>query len=107
MALRLTSLLRNHLQDFFADAFVGSRDVENLREHYTRTVEQWHERLVHAQAEVEKMSDAVRYRIFDLYLAGTAYEFRVGRLHLHQTLLLKTKPGIALPSQTRQEWYGA
>jgi len=83
------------------------RDVENLREHYTRTVEQWHERLVHARAEVEKMSDAVRYRIFDLYLAGTAYEFRVGRLHLHQTLLLKTKPGIALPSQTRQEWYGA
>jgi cyclopropane-fatty-acyl-phospholipid synthase len=81
------------------------RDVENLREHYARTVELWHERLVHARPEVEKVTDAVRYRIFDLYLAGTAYEFRVGRLHLHQTLLFKPKPGQPLDPQTRDDWY--
>ena len=83
------------------------RDVENLREHYARTLELWHERLVHARTDVEEMTDAVRYRIFDLYLAGTAYEFRVGRLHLHQTLLLKTKPGESCAPQTRHEWYEA
>jgi cyclopropane-fatty-acyl-phospholipid synthase len=81
------------------------RDVENLREHYARTVENWHERFVRARAEIERVSDAVRYRIFDLYLAGTAYEFRVGRLHLHQTLLFKTQKGAALQPQTRQGWY--
>jgi cyclopropane-fatty-acyl-phospholipid synthase len=81
------------------------RDVENLREHYARTVEHWHERFVRARAEIERVSDAVRYRIFDLYLAGTAYEFRVGRLHLHQTLLFKPEAGDVLPPQTRHEWY--
>jgi cyclopropane-fatty-acyl-phospholipid synthase len=83
------------------------RDIENLREHYARTVELWHERLVQARAEVEKVTDAVRYGIFDLYLAGTAYEFRVGRLHLHQTLLFKTKPGESMAPHTRHEWYDA
>ena len=81
------------------------RDVESLREHYARTIELWHARLVRARTDVEKVTDAVRYRIFDLYLAGTAYEFRVGRLHLHQTLLLKTKPGESFAPQTRHEWY--
>lgn len=81
------------------------RDVESLREHYAHTVELWHERLVHARAEVEKVTDPVRYRIFDLYLAGVAYEFRVGRLHLHQTLLFKSKKDEALPPQTRHDWY--
>ena len=81
------------------------RDVESLREHYGRTVELWHERLVRARAEVENVTDPVRYRIFDLYLAGTAYEFRVGRLHLHQTLLLKPKPGESWIPQTRHAWY--
>lgn len=83
------------------------RDVENLKEHYARTVELWHERLVRARAEVEKVSDPVRYRVFDLYLAGTAYEFRVGRLHLHQTLVFKPRPGDALAPQTRHDWYNA
>jgi cyclopropane-fatty-acyl-phospholipid synthase len=83
------------------------RDVENLREHYTRTVEHWHERFMRARAEIERVSDPVRYRIFDLYLAGTAYEFRVGRLHLHQTLLFKPEAGDSLPPQTRHEWYNA
>jgi cyclopropane-fatty-acyl-phospholipid synthase len=83
------------------------RDVENLREHYARTVEIWHERFVRARVEIERVSDAVRYRIFDLYLAGTAYEFRVGRLHLHQTLLFKPDASKTLAPQTRHEWYNA
>jgi len=88
-----------------ANAGFDVRDVENLREHYARTLEFWHERLVHARAEVEKLTDPVRYRIFDLYLAGSIYEFRVGRLHLHQTLLFKPKPDDSLAPQTRHEWY--
>jgi cyclopropane-fatty-acyl-phospholipid synthase len=82
------------------------RDVESLREHYARTLDLWHDRLVQARAEVEQVTDPVRYRIFDLYLAGTAYEFRVGRLHLHQTLLFKPDKAVPLPPQTRHAWYG-
>ena len=81
------------------------RDVENLQEHYARTLEHWHERFVRARTAVERVSDTVRYRIFDLYLAGTAYEFRVGRLQLHQTLLFKPAAGESLAPQTRHEWY--
>ena len=87
------------------DAGFDVRDVENLREHYARTLEFWHERLVQARSEVEKLTDPVRYRIFDLYLAGSSYEFRVGRLHLHQTLLFKPKHRESLAPQTRSEWY--
>lgn len=81
------------------------RDVENLREHYARTLEAWHQRLMQTRPEIERVTDPVRYRIFDLYLAGSAYEFRVGRLHLHQTLLFKPKPGEWLAPQTRHDWY--
>ena len=87
------------------DAGFDVRDVENLREHYARTLEFWHESLVQARAEVEKVTDPVRYRIFDLYLAGSIYEFRVGRLHLHQTLLFKPRRDESLAPQTRHEWY--
>jgi len=81
------------------------RDVEDLREHYARTLEHWHERLVQARAEVEKMANPVRYRLFHLDLAGSVYEFQVGRLQLHQTLLLKPETGDALAPQTREDWY--
>jgi cyclopropane-fatty-acyl-phospholipid synthase len=81
------------------------RDVENLREHYARTLEFWHERLVQSRAEIEDVTEPVRYRIFDLYLAGSVYEFQIGRLHLHQTLLLKPKKGEPLPARTRDDWY--
>ncbi len=83
------------------------RDVENLREHYARTVGLWHENLINARTDVERVSDPVRFRIFDLYLAGTAYEFCVGRLQLHQTLLFKTRRGVALDPHTRRGWYDA
>src|SRR5256714_644136 len=87
------------------DAGFDVRDVENLGEHYARTLQFWHERLVQARPQVEELTDPVRYRIFDLYLAGSIYEFRVGRLHLHQTLLFKPKSGESLAPQTRHEWY--
>lgn len=81
------------------------RDVENLREHYEQTLGLWHRRLVARRTSIEEITDPVRYRIFDLYLAGTAYEFRVGRLHLHQTLLCKVEKETRLPLRTRRDWY--
>lgn len=81
------------------------RDVENLREHYALTLEEWLSQLEAHEAEIEKLSDAATFRIFRLYLAGAAHEFRAGRLNLHQTLLLKGGAGVPRAPLTRRDWF--
>lgn len=81
------------------------RDVESLREHYARTLEHWLARLEVAQAEVIRWSDPLTYRVFRLYLAGSAHEFRIGRLGLHQTLLIKPDGGGSGLPWRRADWY--
>lgn len=65
------------------------RDVENLREHYTRTLRLWRSNLrAHAQ-EAQRISGERTFRIYDLYLAGSAQGFTAGRLSIFQTLFVK------------------
>jgi len=45
------------------------------------------------------------FRVFRLYLAGSAYEFRCGRLGIYQTLLAKPEHGRSDPPLTRPDWY--
>jgi cyclopropane-fatty-acyl-phospholipid synthase len=65
------------------------RDVENLREHYVRTLRCWVERLEHAHAEAAVMVGEHTYRVWRLYMAATTLGFTSGRLTLIQTLLAK------------------
>ena len=65
------------------------RGVENFREHYDFTTRHWLRRL---EANAERARELVgdeRYRIWRLYLAGSAYYFQKGWLGLYQTLLFK------------------
>lgn len=81
------------------------RDVENLREHYALTLNLWLKRLEERREEVERVTDALTYRKFRLYLAATAHGFERGRLQLFQVLLQKpTGDGSRLPL-TRMGWY--
>jgi len=82
------------------------RDVENLREHYMRTLRAW-------VANIEKNRDAAvkaageqSYRAWRLYMAGSAQGFRTARMGLFQSLLAKpSKDGaVALPP-TRRDLY--
>ncbi|HEX9115576.1 MAG TPA: cyclopropane-fatty-acyl-phospholipid synthase family protein [Anaerolineae bacterium] len=82
------------------------RDVESLRDHYVLTLRHWVRRLEAAHAEALRFVDEPTYRVWRLYMAGSADGFRRGRLNVYQSLLLKPGPGSAsgLPL-TREDWY--
>ncbi len=82
-----------------------ARDVESLREHYRLTLEHWLHRLEAAQWDIERLTDPLTFRVFRLYLAGAAYEFRCGRLNIYQTLLSKPDRGRSGLPLTRPDWY--
>lgn len=82
------------------------RDVENLREHYARTLRCWVANLEANGTAAIAAADEQTYRIWRLYMAGSAQGFRVGRLGLFQSLLAKPRPdgSIDLPA-TRRDLY--
>jgi cyclopropane-fatty-acyl-phospholipid synthase len=82
------------------------RDVENLREHYARTLRAWLKRLESKREAVIALTDEQTYRIWRLYLAGSAQGFASGRMGLFQTLLAKPdgNPLDAIPA-TRRNLY--
>ena len=72
-----------------SDAGLEVVDVESLRLHYARTLQQWSERL---EAQLDKAARLVpeqALRIWRLYLAGCAYGFAHGWINLHQILAVK------------------
>jgi cyclopropane-fatty-acyl-phospholipid synthase len=75
------------------------RDVENLREHYARTLRLWRRNLeAHAQRAAE-IAGAARYRTWRLFLAAAAQGFVAGRTEVFQSLLARpdASGAIALP----------
>jgi cyclopropane-fatty-acyl-phospholipid synthase len=59
-------------------------DVENLRLHYARTLEQWLTRYERSLDRVVAMFDEAFARAWRLYLAGSTAAFRAGSLQLFQ-----------------------
>jgi cyclopropane-fatty-acyl-phospholipid synthase len=84
------------------------RDVENLREHYALTLRHWVRRLESAHEQALKFVNEATYRVWRLYMAGSARSFSEARLAIYQTLLAKPGPHgeMKLPL-TRRDWYGA
>ena len=83
------------------------RDVESLREHYALTLHHWVQRLEAHQAEARRITDDITYRIWRLYMAGSAHGFRTGRLNIYQVLLSKPLHGHSGLPLTRADWYQA
>ena len=83
------------------------RDVENLREHYTRTLRHWVANLERNREKIIAATNLATYRSWRLYMAGSAQGFRSGRMGLYQSLLAKPRDdgGVELPL-TRQALYG-
>ncbi len=82
------------------------RDVENLREHYTLTLRHWVRRLEGAHEAALQFVNEPTYRIWRLYMAGSARSFDCGRLAVYQTLLVKPdEKGRAQLPLTRRDWY--
>lgn len=69
------------------------RDLENLREHYARTLRAWVANLESRYDDVVRLTDERTYRIWRLYMAGSAQGFNRGRMGLFQTLLSRPDAG--------------
>ncbi len=81
------------------------RDVESLREHYALTLRHWVRRLEAGHDQALGHVDEPTYRVWRLFMAGSAYGFATGRLNVYQSLLSKPGPGgrSGLPL-TRRDW---
>jgi cyclopropane-fatty-acyl-phospholipid synthase len=81
------------------------RDVESLREHYAWTLRHWVRRLEAHHEEAVRSTDEPTYRVWRLFLSGSAYRFAIGRQNVYQTLLVKSENGISGLPLTRDDWY--
>ncbi|MBV9625303.1 MAG: class I SAM-dependent methyltransferase [Acidobacteria bacterium] len=81
------------------------RDVENLREHYFLTLCHWLRRLEARHDEARNIAGELKYRIWRLYLAGSAFYFQSGKLQLYQSLLVKARYGQSGMPLRRDDWY--
>lgn len=81
------------------------RDVESLREHYALTLRHWVQRLEAAADRARQITDETTYRIWRLFMAGSARGFRIGRMNLYQALLAKPANGSSGFPLTREDWY--
>jgi cyclopropane-fatty-acyl-phospholipid synthase len=79
-------------------------DAEALREHYARTLWQWCERLeANADAARAEVGEE-RYRVWRIYLAGSAHAFDRGWLSLWQLLAGKPLPDGRLPHPLTRDY---
>jgi len=82
------------------------RDVENLREHYARTLRDWVANLERNREAAIAATDERTYRIWRLYMGGSAQGFARGRMGLFQSLLAKPDPERRVPlPATRRDLY--
>ena len=81
------------------------RDVENMREHYARTLRHWVSRLEARREEATGVSNEVTYRTWRLYMAACAYGFEAGRICVNQTLLSRPADGRSNVPLTRADIY--
>jgi cyclopropane-fatty-acyl-phospholipid synthase len=79
-------------------------DAEALREHYARTLWHWVDRLeANAEAARAEVGEE-RYRVWRIYMAGSAHSFERGWLSLWQLLAGRPHPDGRLPHPLTREY---
>jgi cyclopropane-fatty-acyl-phospholipid synthase len=81
------------------------RDVENLREHYARTLRVWAERLEHRKEEAVRLGGDRMYRLWRLYMGIASWQFERGEFDLAQSLLHRPAGGPSGLPPTRADLY--
>jgi cyclopropane-fatty-acyl-phospholipid synthase len=82
------------------------RDVENLREHYARTLRTWVANLTANRRAALAATDERTERVWRLYMTGSARGFALGRMGLAQTLFAKPHvDGQSRIPATRRDLY--
>jgi cyclopropane-fatty-acyl-phospholipid synthase len=83
-----------------------TRDVEDLREHYARTLRHWVRNLESRRDEALRHVSEETFRVWRLYMSGSAGSFAAGRIRIYQSLLSKPLPnGDSRLPLTRADWY--
>jgi len=81
------------------------RDVENLRRHYAKTCAAWTENFENHADEIAQLTDAKRFRIWHVYLAGCAYAFAHDWISLYQIVCGKAGEDPAQIPWSRKYMY--
>ncbi|MGH8888184.1 MAG: class I SAM-dependent methyltransferase [Acidothermaceae bacterium] len=78
--------------DLLERAGLEVRDVQALRENYTRTINAWRDQLEHRWNDAVGLLGAQRARMWRMYLIGSALAFEQGRMGVDQ--ILAVRPGV-------------
>ena len=81
------------------------RDVENLREHYAQTLRLWVRNLKEQASTLLQTVSERTFRIWLLYMAGSAAAFERGDISVCQILLHRPDRSGASTLRTREDWY--
>jgi cyclopropane-fatty-acyl-phospholipid synthase len=81
------------------------RDVENLREHYERTLSLWVAGLQANCRSVLKTVSEKTYRTWLIYMAGSAAAFQRGDIAVYQILFRRPQMGERLGPEIRENLY--
>ena len=87
-----------------ADQGLELVDAEALREHYAKTLWHWCERLEGNAAAARAEVSEETYRVWRIYLAGSAHAFERGWLSLWQLLAGKPLPDGRLPHPLTRDY---
>jgi cyclopropane-fatty-acyl-phospholipid synthase len=79
-------------------------DAEALREHYARTLWQWLDRLEKNADAARREVGEERFRIWRIYLAGSAHAFDRGWLSIYQLLAGRPLPDGRLPHPATRDY---
>ncbi len=92
-----------HIATVMQDAGFEIRHVEDLREHYAKTLAAWCRNLDDHWTEAVEEVGSGRARVWALYMAGSRLGFAQNHLQLHQALGVRTEEGeAAMP--LRPDW---
>jgi cyclopropane-fatty-acyl-phospholipid synthase len=82
------------------------RDVENLREHYARTLRAWVANLERNRHEAVAQAGEAAYRVWRLYMAASAVSFEQASIGIYQSLLARPDAHgrVTIPA-TRRDLY--
>jgi cyclopropane-fatty-acyl-phospholipid synthase len=89
-----------HVSEVLAECCRGGLecvDVESLRPHYARTLWHWVDRLEARADEARRLVGEKRFRIWRMYMAGSAHAFTRGWISIHQVLAGKPHADGRLP----------
>ncbi|WP_367123602.1 class I SAM-dependent methyltransferase [Streptomyces phytohabitans] len=88
------------------DAGLEVRGTESLREHYVRTVREWHRTLESRWEAFVALAGEPTARVWRLYLVGGALSFEEGRMGVDQILAVRPGPvGESGVTGTPGAWY--